>query len=74
MTEENGAAGSDAWIAGRDGATAADDKKVQIQSYASKASVPPNEAIDFHIPSHVAQACTVEIYRLGRGCPIPDNR
>ncbi|MFD8800420.1 N,N-dimethylformamidase beta subunit family domain-containing protein [Streptomyces atroolivaceus] len=65
MTEENGAAGSDAWIAGRDGATAADDKKVQIQGYASKASVPPGEAIDFHISSHVAQACTVEIYRLG---------
>ncbi|WP_250286929.1 N,N-dimethylformamidase beta subunit family domain-containing protein [Streptomyces atroolivaceus] len=65
VTEENGASGSDAWIMGRDGTTAADDKKVQIQGYASKSSVPPGESIDFHISSRVAQTCTVEIYRLG---------
>ncbi|MFD3658763.1 N,N-dimethylformamidase beta subunit family domain-containing protein [Streptomyces sp. NPDC058620] len=65
VVEENKAAGSDAWTMGRDATTTADDKVVQIQGYASKTSVAPGDSLDFHISSHVAQACTVAIYRIG---------
>jgi hypothetical protein len=65
VTEENRATGSDAWETGRDGTSASDDELVQIQGYASKDSVSPGDSLDFHLSSHVAQTCTVEIYRIG---------
>ncbi|GGY83783.1 N,N-dimethylformamidase beta subunit family domain-containing protein [Streptomyces nitrosporeus] len=65
VVDENRAAGSDRWAAGRDGTVGVKDDAAQIQGYASRTSVPPGEPIDFHISSHRTQTCTVEIYRVG---------
>ncbi|MGC5342810.1 N,N-dimethylformamidase beta subunit family domain-containing protein [Streptomyces sp. DT171] len=62
---ENRAAGSKSWALGHGGTRGVDDKSAQVQGYASKTSVSPGESIDFHVASHVAQNCTVAIYRVG---------
>ncbi|MCX5341340.1 N,N-dimethylformamidase beta subunit family domain-containing protein [Streptomyces atratus] len=65
VVRENRATGSREWAVGRGGTKNVMDELVQIQGYASKTSVSCGESIDFHLSSHLAQECTVAIYRIG---------
>ncbi|MET9593125.1 N,N-dimethylformamidase beta subunit family domain-containing protein [Streptomyces sp. NPDC006516] len=65
VVRENGAAGSDQWPVGRDGTKGVTDALAQIQGFASTTSVSHGESIDFHISSHTAQMCSIEVYRIG---------
>ncbi|WP_262387189.1 N,N-dimethylformamidase beta subunit family domain-containing protein [Streptomyces sp. TRM49041] len=62
---ENQAVGSDGWAVGHGGTMGVDEKRPQLQGYASSTSVSGGESLDFHIASHVPQSCTVAIYRVG---------
>ncbi|MFE7522118.1 N,N-dimethylformamidase beta subunit family domain-containing protein [Streptomyces halstedii] len=65
VVRENAETGSQDWVIGHRDTVGANDAAAQIQGYASKTSVDPGESVDFHIWSHVAQTCTVAIYRIG---------
>ncbi|MEU0833685.1 N,N-dimethylformamidase beta subunit family domain-containing protein [Streptomyces sp. NPDC005969] len=65
VVRENRASGSRKWAVGRGGTKGVTDELVQMQGYASKTSVGCGESIDFHLSSHLAQDCTVAIYRIG---------
>lgn len=65
IVRENTAQGSDQWPVGRDGTKGVSDDLAQIQGYASATSVSHGESIDFHISSHIAQECSVAVYRVG---------
>lgn len=62
---ENESAGSDAWTMGHGGTSGVDDRKPELQGYASSTSVAAGDTIDFHLASHVTQGCTIAIYRVG---------
>ncbi|MFF2957353.1 N,N-dimethylformamidase beta subunit family domain-containing protein [Streptomyces sp. NPDC057963] len=55
------------WASVQGGMKKVTDTVGQIQGYASKTSVSRGESIDFHLSSHLAQTCRVDIHRVGRG-------
>ncbi|MFI6129751.1 N,N-dimethylformamidase beta subunit family domain-containing protein [Micromonospora sp. NPDC051141] len=60
---ENHAAGAPWWPA--DGGRAADDRRRQIQGYASTTSVAPGETIDFHVAVEPAGPFRITVHRIG---------
>ncbi|WFE33073.1 N,N-dimethylformamidase beta subunit family domain-containing protein [Micromonospora sp. WMMD975] len=60
---ENRAAGQPWWPS--QGGRAADDRRRQIQGYASTTSVAPGESIDFHVAVNPAGRFHVSVHRIG---------
>ncbi|MFI2648647.1 N,N-dimethylformamidase beta subunit family domain-containing protein [Micromonospora fulviviridis] len=60
---ENRAAGEPWWPP--DGARAADDRRRQIQGYASTTSLAPGDSVDFHVAVNPAGRFRITVHRLG---------
>ncbi len=65
VRDENRRPGARLWEVGAQGARVTDDKRPQIQGFASATSVAAGSGIDFHVSSTESGNFTVSIHRMG---------